>query len=392
MAGVDTHTVHAIGANDGRELWTYTAGARVDSPPTLYNGLAIFGSTDGRVYCLRAADGALVWRFDAEPYHRLVTAFGQLESPWPVPGSVLVHDGKCWFAAGRSSYLDGGIRLYALEPATGKVLHSETIYSPDPETGKMSPDADGFLVSGLLNDIPATDGASVFIRQLAISSSSKRAGQHLYTAAGYLDPSWFNRTFWQAGQARTSGLMVLGKGVAYGMELYNSRSRETVFKPAANAYRLMCIPLKAPASSSKNKQAAGNARRQGPKSLWEQPVGIRVTAMVRAKDTVFVAGSPDIVDPEDPHGAYEGRKGGVLAAFAVEDGKKLAEYKLLAPPVWDGMAAAGGRLLISTTDGHVLCVCNRQSQRSDSNRQPLVYKTRALPLSYVGIKPSTGNS
>ena len=25
-----------------------------------------------------------------------------------------------------------------------------------------------------------------------------------------------------------------------------------------------------------------------------------------------------------------------------------------------------------------------ESQRSDSNRQPLVYKTRALPLSYVG--------
>ena len=30
-----------------------------------------------------------------------------------------------------------------------------------------------------------------------------------------------------------------------------------------------------------------------------------------------------------------------------------------------------------------------KSQRSDSNRQPLVYKTRALPLSYVGVN-STG--
>lgn len=28
-----------------------------------------------------------------------------------------------------------------------------------------------------------------------------------------------------------------------------------------------------------------------------------------------------------------------------------------------------------------------KSQRSDSNRQPLVYKTRALPLSYVGVHP-----
>lgn len=194
VAGVDTHTVHALNADDGGKLWKYTAGARVDSPPTLYNGLAIFGSADGRVYCLRAADGVLVWRLDAGPRRRLVTAFGQLESPWPVPGSVLVHDGRRWFAAGRSSYLDGGIHFYALDPAMGKVLHSDTIYSPDSETAKMSPETDGRLMSGLLNDIPATDGASVFIRQIAISSSGARAGQHLYTTGGYLDPSWFNRT------------------------------------------------------------------------------------------------------------------------------------------------------------------------------------------------------
>ncbi len=37
-------------------------------------------------------------------------------------------------------------------------------------------------------------------------------------------------------------------------------------------------------------------------------------------------------------------------------------------------------------------ICRRnvnQSQRTDSNRQPLVYKTRALPLSYVGIAAFT---
>ena len=72
--------------------------------------------------------------------------------------------------------------------------------------------------------------------------------------------------------------------------------------------------------------------------------------------SIFVAGSPDVVDPEDPHGAWEGRKGGILAAFAVGDGRKLAEYKLPAPPVWDGMAAAGNRLFISTMDGYVVCM------------------------------------
>jgi len=81
-----------------------------------------------------------------------------------------------------------------------------------------------------------------------------------------------------------------------------------------------------------------------------------VTALVRAGETVFAAGSPDVVDPKDPHGAWEGRKGGVLAAYAAEDGAELAEYKLPAPPVWDGMAAARGRLLLSLEDGTVVCM------------------------------------
>jgi outer membrane protein assembly factor BamB len=359
VAGVDTHTVCALRADDGKEIWKYTAGSRIDSPPTLYDGLAIFGSADGRVYCLHAADGILVWRFDAAPNYRLITAFGQLESPWPVPGSVLVHDDKCWFAAGRSSYLDDGIHVYALDPKTGKVIHHETIYNPDPQTGKMSPETSGSSMSGLLNDIPATDGESVFIRQMQVSSSGGRGGQHLYTSGGYLDPSWFNRTFWQVGRARTSGLMVLGKGVAYGIELYASRSRETVFMPGARAYRLKCIPLKAPAGGSGTKQATNKRRTQGTKSLWQQRLGIRVTAMIRAGNTIFVAGSPDTVDPKDPYGAWEGRRGGIIAAFAADDGKKLAQYKLPAPPVWDGMAAAQNQLFISTSSGHVVCMCKR---------------------------------
>jgi len=358
VAGVDTHTVHALGAADGTRLWTYTAGARVHSPPSVCGPLAIVGSADGRVHCLRASDGALAWRLDAAPRPTLVSAFGQLESPWPVPG-VMVHEGKCWFAAGRSSYLDGGIHLYAVDPATGQVAHRETIYSPDPKTGKMTPVTHGFVMDGLLNDIPATDGASVFIRQMKVASSNGRGGPHLYTTAGYLDPSWFNRTFWKAGLAQTSGLMVLGKGVAYGVEIYPSRSRETVFKPGAKGYRLTCCSLTERAAAGK--QPKGRRRRpRGAKVVWERRVPIRIVAMARAGDTLFVAGSPDVVDPKDPHGAWEGRKGGLLAAFAASSGEKLAQCILPSPPVWDGMAAAPGRLYLSTAAGTVLCMHGRK--------------------------------
>ncbi len=78
--------------------------------------------------------------------------------------------------------------------------------------------------------------------------------------------------------------------------------------------------------------------------------------MVRAGDNVFIAGAPDVVDDADPHAAWEGRKGGMLAVFATKDGKRLNELKLAAPPVWDGMAASNGRLYVSQTDGVVVCL------------------------------------
>ena len=359
LAGIDTHSVHALSAQNGTEIWNRTVGARVPSPPTFHNGLALFGSADGSVYCLRAADGAMVWQYQAAPESRLITAFGQLESAWPVPG-VLVQDGACWFAAGRSSYLDQGIRVFAVEPATGTVLHQETIYSPDPKTGKMTPETEGHNMAGVLNDIPGSDGRNVFLCQMKISSNAEgEASQHLFTTAGFLDSTWFNRTFWKAGRAETTGPMVLGDGVAFGVEPFTSPSRDVLFLPGKKAYRLRCLSTR-PRMVDKTSRRGGKPVKPNrqPKAdiVWEKSVGIRITAMVRAADTLFVAGSPDVVDPDDPHAAWEGRKGGVLAAFATVDGRQLTEIAIPAPPVWDGMAAAGGHLYLSLHDGSVICL------------------------------------
>jgi len=38
----------------------------------------------------------------------------------------------------------------------------------------------------------------------------------------------------------------------------------------------------------------------------------------------------------------------------------LAEHKLSSPPVFDGMAAAAGRLYVCTMDGAVYCLGDRQ--------------------------------
>lgn len=127
VAAPDLHRVVALDASTGKPRWTATAGGRVDSPPTLYDGLCLFGSHDGWVSCLNATDGTPVWRFRAAPREARIAAYGQLESPWPVPGSVLVDDGVAYFAAGRHPASDGGVHVYAVRARTGELVWKKTL-------------------------------------------------------------------------------------------------------------------------------------------------------------------------------------------------------------------------------------------------------------------------
>ncbi len=57
VAEIDAHRVVALDARTGKQLWAFTASGRIDSPPTIHRGLCLFGSRDGRIYCLDASDG-----------------------------------------------------------------------------------------------------------------------------------------------------------------------------------------------------------------------------------------------------------------------------------------------------------------------------------------------
>jgi hypothetical protein len=88
---------------------------------------------------------------------------------------------------------------------------------------------------------------------------------------------------------------------------------------------------------------------------WSVKIPVRARAMVLAGDVLFLAGPPDIIHNDDPHGAFEGRKGGLLWAVSTTDGRKIAEYQLDMPPAFDGLIAAREKLYITTTDGCVSC-------------------------------------
>ena len=90
--------------------------------------------------------------------------------------------------------------------------------------------------------------------------------------------------------------------------------------------------------------------------LWAEWIKIRARAMVKADDTLFLAGEPDLFDPEDPYATFEGREGARLAAISTINGKVLSEIELDQPPVFDGLIAANGRLFVSLQDGSLACL------------------------------------
>ncbi len=127
VAVPDEHRVISLDAKTGELRWSFTAGGRVDLPPTIDGGLCLFGSHDGWLYCLNADDGELAWRFRAAPHESRIMAYGQIESPWPVPGNVLVENGIAYAAAGRHPMCDGGVQVVALKTGTGELVWEKNI-------------------------------------------------------------------------------------------------------------------------------------------------------------------------------------------------------------------------------------------------------------------------
>jgi len=384
VAAVDAHAVHALDAVSGKALWRFTAGGRVDSPPTLYRGLVLFGSRDGWVYCLRASDGALVWRFRAALGAACAVAYGQVESLWPAHGSVLVSDGVAYVAAGRSSYLDGGIVLYGLDPATGTVRCTTRLASE--HTGALDPPAenqrskmaarfsqnatdyktflaadrsDAFSMDGALTDVMTADGESVFLRHLRFDRKLTRQDEklsHLFSTTSLLDGAEHHRSYLVLGTGDFSRTPVAfpwivrkSLAVPYGLVLaFDDTTVWGVHRVGkgerTDHYAVFATPR--PDPSAPQSLLPDFAKRAGKRKtaalLWSVRLPLRPRAMIRAGGALFI-------------GCEQG-EGGALRVVSCKDGATLGTAPLDAPPAWDGMAAAKGRLYLALRSGRVVCM------------------------------------
>jgi outer membrane protein assembly factor BamB len=417
ISAIDEHTVYALNQNDGEIDWNFTAGGRVDSPPTLFKGRAYFGCNDGYVYCLRISDGTLVWRYLAARGRRKQVAFEQVESLWPVHGSVLIRNGVINCVAGRSAFLDGGMRFCRIDAGSGKLLSETIIDDKVPGTEeKLDDRMAGLNMPPALPDVLSCDDKYIYMRSQEFTFDGKRTNieadndptlqfgdnRHLFCSVGFLDDSWFHRTYWMYGGTITSGCNFWFFGGRYApagrimcfddesIYSFGRLPKYYMWTPALE-YRLYAAKKEVTAEmvdrvkagvrklAQKDSRWIFNREVSGTLSVedssvsevrWSQDMPkMQTRAMALAGRNLFVAGPPDLLDEEqavtshwDPElataieeqdAALLGQRGAMLWVVSAEDGKRSDEIELKSPPVWDGMAAAAGRLFMGTMDGVV---------------------------------------
>ncbi len=354
VSAVDAHTVYAIDTDSGEEIWHFITGGRVDSPPTIYKGMAIFGCADGCVYALRADDGVLAWMFQAAPTPRKLMSFCRPESVWPLPGGTLIQDDKLYCIAGRTMFLDGGLRMLIIDPQTGELVYENVMDRRVPGTDNELQD----LIMGkhmpvAMPDILSSDGQYVYMKSQTFTMDGERVRVrpqrpdtqydeevHLFSPISFLDDSWQQRTYWLYGRAAGEGwaeFQLPPKRVPYGrimcLDEENAyaygRDPELMCNCSISEYRLYSAK-KVPARKVGIPTLEGNwvegkyptdfklaAQSVDWKQLSNMPMekltaldynwineepDVMAKAMVLASDLLFVAGPRDVVDERETWG------------------------------------------------------------------------------------------
>jgi outer membrane protein assembly factor BamB len=361
----DAHELIAMDTSTGDVVWRFTAQGRLDTPPAIHRGLCLFGSAAGWVYALRADTGQVVWRLRAAPTDERIVAYGQVESPWPVPGAVLVMDEVAYFAAGRQPLADGGILVFAVDPLTG---HRHWVRRIDsvPQTGfyeNSGLEFDPF-------DILHAEGDGLAMSRWVMSLDGKTVDVDKWNAFAKLDTGagqvWVPRGSWTYNarhQHRFRGEAPRRPLVAFRDDnVYSSLNGSTrVFRRDFDLDQGEVFD-----SNWITGWKAGQMARDGGKPYRTY----RIAEKAKWTHDPFADPGRAREEPEPGTQVYnrihamaltgDGKlylvhQDGRMKVLSTSDGNVVLETQV-PPPAWDGLAVAEKRLFLSTQSGQLLCL------------------------------------
>ncbi|MBN2291379.1 MAG: PQQ-binding-like beta-propeller repeat protein, partial [Pirellulales bacterium] len=125
----------------GKKLWTFFTDGPIRFAPHVTNDRVYFGSDDGYVYCLNAADASIVWKERAGPSGEKIWGNEHMISVWPVRTSVMVDGEDVYWTAGLFPH--EGMFLCKRKAADGSGGWTKTPVRP--HQGYLAATADSFF-------------------------------------------------------------------------------------------------------------------------------------------------------------------------------------------------------------------------------------------------------
>jgi outer membrane protein assembly factor BamB len=336
-------SVTALDAATGAERWRFLAGGPVRFAPYCWQGRVYFACDDGHLYCLDGADGRLLWKFRGAPdAGRLVLGNGRVISTWPARGAPVVAGGRVYFAAGIWPFM--GVFVHALDAVTGRPVwsnsglgalfmdqpHNSPAFSGLAPQGYLAVSGDRLFVpngQAVAAGLRRSDGGLLFFNHV---SNDRRGGYFLAARGGFFYSN--NAAFAASGGAflaRRPGEPVIG--------------REAVFRsalppaPTAGAPPPPAMPLR-----------------------WERP------ETGSPPDWVLTGDDAPRFWLKAGRRLYAGAEGCVMAMTVPgapgEAPRVTWSAELRGHPA--GLAAAGGRLFVSTLEGELFCFAADGEQTS----------------------------
>lgn len=257
--------------------------------------------------------------------------------------------------------------------------------------------ATGYHVPGGEADLLVTDGKDLFMAQNMFDTAlthipRKRRWQsghqplgkpHMMANFGLLDNTLFHRTSrlfddsWPGygsgpgSAARSGSFVVAGEETAYAAQHwsgggYASHAAGSGNLIVADHYETDNLPgdmfkmLDAKKAREIKATTGGKAFTRTDLPLWEAESPLVIRSMFGASDgngndLLFCAGVIEGENASDWDESLYYRGPGKLMIHNTKDGAKIAEYDLPACPVYDGMSAADGKIIIPMVNGEIAC-------------------------------------
>lgn len=360
------HQVHCLDLASGKTLWTFFTGGPVRLAPTVSGTSLLFGSDDGKVYCLDRETGALRWQRLVAPDEEWLLARGEMISKWPVRTGVLVQGGVAYYGAG--IFPHENVFLEGVDAATGeRVWRADNLSAQDAGRDDLSPQ--GYLLaSDQLLFVPSGRSLPAAFDLRSGEQLHKRTHSWRTTAGGVVGGS---RALLADGQVYTGGpdhylamdertgdtgfawvkgrQMSVQDDAAYiATGAYVARLERQTY--AENSRVRQALELEIYAANTAMRGADPAKKAELTKKIEEarkklaaiETVGIAWKAESPDDMALLVSGRHVWVGGPGRVTVYDKIKGAKLGELAVEGEAR-------------GLALAGERLLVSTDAGEITC-------------------------------------